>query len=109
MVTLALLLATLCPAQRLPAARFNGVETLGYKLDVLGTDVGSFEVRAAPPPYDERARATMQLSSRAKTNAFVSTNIARYETYATSLIGRDFTPLHYREDVDENDVHHGTE
>src|SRR5437868_12593732 len=109
MPMLALLLAALCPAQRLPAAKFTGAEALSYKLDVLGTDVGSFEVRSAAPPYDERGRAAMRLSSRAKTSAFVSTNIARFETFATALVGRDFASLHYREDVDENDVHHGTE
>jgi hypothetical protein len=109
MPILALLLAATCPSQRLPAAKFSGPEALSFKLDVLGTDVGSFEVRSAPPPYDERGRAAMQLSSRAKTNAFVSTNVARYETYATALVGHDFAPLHYREDVDENEVHHGTE
>ncbi len=106
---LAVLLASVCPSQRLPLAKFTGAEALSYRLDVLGADVGTFEIRAAPPPYDERSRAAMQLSSRAKTNAFVSTNVARFETYATALIARDFTPLHYREDVDENDVHHGTE
>jgi Protein of unknown function (DUF3108) len=106
---LAVLLAAFCPPQQLPAAKFTAGEVLLFRLDALGADVGTFEVRTEPPPLAERARATLQLSSRAKTSAFVSTNIGRYETYATALIGRDFATLHYREDVDENDVHHGVE
>jgi hypothetical protein len=106
---LGLLVAALCPPQQLPAARFAAGEVLSYKLDALGADVGSFEVRTEAPPPAERSRAAVQLSSRAKTNAFVATNIGRYDAYATSLIGRDFTPLHYREDSDENDLHRGIE
>jgi hypothetical protein len=106
---LALLLAAPCPPQRLPAADFAGREALQYKLDAMGADVGSFEIRAEPPPSGERPRAAVLLSSRAKTSAFVSTNLARFETYSTSLIAPDFSPLRYREDVDENDLHHGTE
>lgn len=106
---LALLLASPCPPQRLPAAEFTGRETLQYRLDALGADVGTFEIRAEPPPSAERPRAAALLSSRAKTNAFVSTNVARFETYSTSLVAADFSPLHYREDVDENELHHGTE
>ena len=106
---LAMVLAALCPPQQLPAARFAAGEVLLYKLDALGADVGTFEVRAESPPVAERPRAAIQLSSRVKTSAFVSTSLGRYESYATALIGRDFTPLHYREDLDENDVHRGTE
>jgi hypothetical protein len=106
---LALLLAALCPTQKLPVVRSTAPEVLLYRLDAMGTDVGSFEIRAEPPPAAERSRAALQLSSRAKTNAFVSTNLGRVETYATALIARDFTPLRYREDVDENDVHRGAE
>jgi hypothetical protein len=106
---LALLAAVLCPPQQLPAAKFAFGEVLLYKLDALGADVGTFEVRTEPPPSTERSRAAMQLSSRAKTSAFIATNLGRYDAYATALIARDFTPLHYREDVDENEVHRGTE
>ena len=109
MMVLALLFAALCPPQQLPAPRFAPGELLVYKLDALGADVGTFEVRSEPPPASERARALLQLSSRAKTSAFVATNVARYEAYATALIGKDFSSLHYREDLDENDVHRGTE
>jgi hypothetical protein len=105
-----LLAAAVCPPQHLPQAKFTSGETLRYRLDALGADVGTFEVRAEPPPPDkEKTGAVAQLSSRAKTNAFVSTNVARYEAFATALVAKDFTPLHYREDTDENDTHRGTE
>jgi hypothetical protein len=71
--------------------------------------VGTFEVRVESPPPAEKSRAVAQLSSRAKTNSFMATNIGRYEAYATTLIAPDFRPLRYREDVDENDLHRGTE
>jgi len=61
-----------------------------------------------PPPPGEKQHSAVQLSSRAKTNAFVATNIGRYDAYATA-VARDFTALHYREDLDENDQHKGTE
>src|SRR5215469_18711665 len=98
--------AAVCPPQKLPAARFALGETLAYKLDVLGADVGSFEVRTAAPPD---LRGAIELSSRARTSAFLSTNVARYEAYATALLGADFAPLRYREDVDEGETHRGTE
>ena len=106
---LALLLAALCPTQKLPAVRSTALEVLHYRLDALGADVGTFEIRAEPPLASERSRAALRLSSRAKTSAFVSTNLGRFETYATALVARDFTPLHYREDLDVNDVHRGVE
>jgi hypothetical protein len=109
MPMLALLLAALCPTQKVPALRSPAPEVLHYRLDALGADVGTFEIRAEPPTASERSHAALRLSSRAKTSAFISTNVGRFETYATALIARDFTPLHYREDVDEADVHRATE
>ena len=105
---IAALVAVLCPPQQLPPAKLAPGEVLTFKLDVVGTDVGTFEVRTEPTPSVEK-RAVVQLSSRAKTNAFMATNVGRYEVYATSLIAGDFTPLRYREDVDENEVHRGVE
>ncbi len=107
---LPLLLAAICPPQQLPAVRFQPGESLVYKLDVAGllTDIGTFEVRVESPPAVEK-RASVQLSARAKTKGFMATNVGRYDVYATALIARDLTPLRYREDVDENDVHHAAE
>jgi uncharacterized protein DUF3108 len=105
----ALLIAALCPPQQLPTAKFTAGEVLLYKLDAVGAEVGTFEVRVEAPPPAERLRAAAQLSSRAKTNAFMATNVGRYDAYATALIAHDFTPLRYREDVDENELHRGIE
>jgi len=105
---IAALVAVLCPPQQLPSAKLAPGEVLTFKLDVVGADVGTFEVRTEPPPSVEK-RAAIQLTSRAKTNAFMATNVGRYEVYATSLIAGDFTPVRYREDIDENEVHRGVE
>jgi hypothetical protein len=106
---LALLLAALCPPQQLPPAKLTQGDVLQYKLDVVGAEMGTFELRTEPPPPAERQRAAMQLSWRAKTNAFFSTNVGRLDAYGTVLIARDLKPLRYREDIDENSEHRGIE
>src|SRR4051812_7469675 len=108
MPLLALLLSAVCPPQTLQAARFSPGEILNYKIDVLGLDVGTFEVRSQLPPPAEK-RAVLELTSRAKTSAFVSTNAGNYEAFATALLAPDFAPLHYREDLDDGPVHRGVE
>ena len=109
---LALLLSAaptgVCPPQTLVAARFTPGEVLSYRIDVLGVDVGTFEVRAQPPPAGD-ARAALELTSRAKTSAFVSTNAGQYEAFATVLLASDFSPLRYREDVDDGPTHRAIE
>src|SRR5216684_4128773 len=97
-----------CPPQKLQAARFTPGEVLGFRIDVLGADMGTFEVSVRPPPAQEK-RAALELTFRARTSAFVSTNMGRYEAYATVLLTPDFSPLHYREDVDEGDTHRAAE
>ncbi|MCA1829613.1 MAG: DUF3108 domain-containing protein [Myxococcales bacterium] len=104
MLTLLLAAAAVCPPQKLQAARFTPGEILSYKLDAIGVDVGTFEVRVGmPPPTDKRA--ALALTSRAKTTAFVSTNVGRYDAFATALLAPDFSPLHYHEDLDEGETH----
>jgi hypothetical protein len=98
-----------CPPQKLASARFTPGEVLGFKLDALGADVGTFEIRVESAPASEKYRAAVQLVSRAKTSAFISTNVARYDAYAASLVGPDLVPLRYREDVDEGEVHKAIE
>jgi hypothetical protein len=106
---LALLLAqAACPPQKLQPVKFAAGEVLSFKIDVLGLDAGTFEVRTAPAPSSDK-EATLQLTSRARTSAFVSTNMGQYEGYAVSLVGRGFAPLHYREDVDEGSTHRAAE
>jgi len=101
-------LASVCPQQKLQAVRFAPGEVLSYRLDVLGADVGTFEVRTSKPARSDK-RAALELSSRAHTSAFVSTTMGRYDAYATALLAADFSPLRYREDVDDGPVHRGTE
>lgn len=108
LLLLAQVSAPACPPQKLLAARFTPGEVLSFRLDALGADVGTFEVRVEPPPAGDR-RAALQLSSRAKTSAFISTNVGRYEAFAVALLAPDLAPLHYREDVDEGDVHKAVE
>lgn len=103
-----LLAAAVCPPQKLQAARFTPGEVLSYRLDALGADVGTFEVSVHPPPASEK-QAALQLTSRARTSAFISTNVGRYEAYAFALLAPDFTPLRYHEDVDEGETHKATE
>ena len=100
--------APVCPPQKLQATRFAPGEILSFKLDALGADVGTFEIRTALPPSGRKG-AAFELSSRARTSAFISTNVARYEAYATALLSPDFAALSYREDVDEGDTLRGTE
>jgi len=106
---IALLVAAVCPPQQLPPARFTPGEVLQYKLDVVGADVGTVEVRTEPPPAAEKEPAVALLTVRAKASAFMSTNVGRYESFATALIARDLSPLRYREDVDDGNVHRGIE
>ncbi|MFL5311307.1 MAG: DUF3108 domain-containing protein [Myxococcales bacterium] len=109
---LALLLATPAhPCSPTPtpaavrAARFTPGEQLRYRLDVLGADVGTFEVSVEAPPSADRARAALVARSRAKTSAFVTTNLGRYEGFISTLLGPDLMPLHFREELDEGDKH----
>ena len=101
---LLLVAAPVCPPQKLQAARFAPGEVLSFRLDALGAEVGTFEVRVqAAPPGDKRA--ALELTSRAKTSAFVSTNVGRYDAFATALLSPDFSVLRYHEDVDEGALH----
>jgi len=87
------------------AARFAPGEQLRYRLDVLGADVGTFEVSVEAPQGADRGRAALVARSRAKTSAFVSTNLGRYEGFISTLLAPDLMPLHFREELDEGDKH----
>lgn len=107
MPVVTLLLAALgpvCPPQKLQSARFVPGEVLSFRLDALGAEVGTFEVRVQPAPPGDK-RAALELTSRAKTSAFVSTNVGRYDAFATALMAPDFSVLRYHEDVDEGPLH----
>jgi Protein of unknown function (DUF3108) len=109
---IALLLAAPAPACspiEVRAARFAPGELLRYRLDVLGTDVGTFEVALETPQGPDRGRASLVARSRAKTNAFVTTNLGRYEGFIRTLLGPDLMPIRFREELDEGDTHHAVE
>src|SRR5215470_15231710 len=81
------LIAAACNPVPAPAARFTPGEQLRYKLDVLGADVGTFEVALEAPQGADREHGSLVVRSRAKTSAFVSTNLGRYEVFVTTLLG----------------------
>src|SRR5712671_2097654 len=91
------------------ATRFAPGEQLRYRLDVLGADVGTFEVSVEGPQGADRGRAALVARSRAKTSAFVSTNLGRYEGFISTLLGPDLMPIHFREELDEGDTHRAVE
>jgi len=91
------------------ASRFALGEQLRYRLDVLGADVGTFEVALEAPQAADRGRASLVARSRAKTSAFVSTNLGRYEGFISTLLGPDLMPIHFREELDEGDKHRAVE
>jgi hypothetical protein len=88
-----------------PAVLFAPGEQLKFRLDLLGADVGTFDVSLEHPPASEKGGAALAVRSRARTSAFVATNMGRYEVFATSLLGKDLRPVSYREEVDEGPTH----
>src|SRR5438105_7381966 len=101
--------APACNPVPAPAVRFTPGEQLRYKLDVLGADVGTFEVTLEIPQGADRERATLMARSRAKTSAFVSTNLGRYEAFVSTLLHADLMPVRFREDLDEGENHRSLE
>jgi Protein of unknown function (DUF3108) len=95
-----------CPAGPPPSALVPPGEQLRFKLDVLGAEVGTFDAMAEATGATSGGRkAALELRGRAKTNAFVSTNLGEYYAVATALLAPDLTPLHYKEEIDEGQTH----
>lgn len=94
-----------CPEGRVRVPRYTLGQSFKYRLDLLGADVGTFEIAIEHPPAAEKDRASVLLRSKARTSAFVSTNMGRYEAFAEALLGPGLAPLHYREEIDEGDKH----
>jgi Protein of unknown function (DUF3108) len=98
-----------CTAVPAPAVQFAPGEQLKFRLDLLGADVGTFEVSLEHATGSEKETAPLAVRSRVRTNAFVATNMGRYEAFATSLLGKDLRPVNYREEVDEGSTHKSAE
>jgi hypothetical protein len=94
-----------CAAVPPPAFQFAPGEQLKFRLDLLGADVGTFDVSLEHPSASDKESAALAARARARTSAFVSTNMGRYEVFALSLLGKDLRPVSYREEVDEGPTH----
>ena len=57
----------------------------------------------------DRQRASLVARARAKTSAFVSTNLGRYEAFISTLLRPELMPVHFREELDEGDNHRSVE
>jgi uncharacterized protein DUF3108 len=93
-----------CAAVPPPAVQFSPGEQLKFRLDLLGADVGTFDLSLEHASASEKD-AALAVRSRARTSAFVATNLGRYDAFATSLLGKDLRPVSYREEVDEGPTH----
>lgn len=94
-----------CAASPLQPVHFTAGETLTFNIDALGADVGTADLTLEPAPPEARPRAAWAIRAHARTSAFVSTNVKRYDAFVTSLLTRDFAPLRYKEELDEGETH----
>src|SRR3954466_8744180 len=103
LATLAFLLAAAplppCAALPPPVVQFAPGEQLKFRLDLLGADVGTFDVSLERAPGQQGA--ALALHARARPRAFVATNVGRYGVSAVSLLGKDLRPVKSLEEVDE--------
>jgi hypothetical protein len=97
--------APLCAGVPARPPSFAPGESFKYRLDLLGADVGTFEIQIERPPAGAPKAAAVLLRSRARTSAFVSTNVARGEAFSQALVGEEMSPISYREEIDEGDDH----
>src|SRR3954469_3290655 len=94
-----------CAALPAPTVQFAPGEQLKFRLDLLGADVGTFDISLERASGSDKDAAELAIRSRARTSAFVTTNVGRYEAFATSLVGKDLQPVRYKEEVDEGSTH----
>ena len=99
--TLATPAAQVCPPAAPLARKFQPGESLVFKLDVFGADVGTFELWLDAPPPSAHARGGLLGHARAKISAFVAANAGRYEASATALLGRGLAPLTWQEEIED--------
>ena len=98
-----------CTANKLAPVELRGTEHLSYALDVLGAQLGTLELTLTSATGADRARGAMVLEARGKSSDLVTTNVKRIVGWSSTLVGKDGAPLHYREEIDEGDVHRAQE
>jgi len=99
----ALLQAGPC-VEPVPNARLAVGESLSYRLDIFGADVGSIELWLDTAPASAGPRGSVIGRGRAKTSAFVSANAGRFEASSTAVIGSGVVARKYREEVEDGPV-----
>lgn len=99
--------APLCPPLVLdPAVQFAPGESLKFKLDVFGADVGTMELTTEVPAREDRDQAVLQARGKTSTSAFLSSAAgANYAGRGVVLLGPNLTPLRWHEEVDDADNH----
>ena len=80
-------------------------ESLFYRLDIFGADVGTFELWLDQAPATAGPRGTVIGHGRARTSAFVSANAGRFEASSMAVVGPGVTARRYREEVEDGPVH----
>jgi len=98
-----------CAGPGLQPARIGTGERLLFRLDVLGAEIGTFEMRVQPSRGADRARGAVVVEARGKSSDLVSTNVRRIEGRSSALIAADGRAVRYREELDEGDVHRSQE
>ena len=100
---------SVCPQVSLDAHKFSPGERIVFHLDVFGADMGSMELWLDSPEREDRGKVALVAHARAKTSAFVNTNVGEYSTFTTARIGAGLAPISAREEVDESSTHWQTE
>ena len=98
-----------CPANALLPARVPTGEQLTFKLDVLGVELGTFEMTVARAPSADRSLGATLVQARGKTSDVVSSNARRVDGWSSALITADGEPVRYREEFDEGNTHRSQE
>ncbi len=88
-----------------PAYKPAAGESLSYRLDIYGVDVGTFELWLDAAPASAGPRGTVIGHGRAKTSAFVRANAGRFEASSMAIVGPGVTAHRYREVVEDGPVH----
>jgi hypothetical protein len=87
----------------------GGPEHLRFALDVLGAQVGTFEMDLKKAPAADRGRAALLIEARGKSSDLISSNVKRVDGWTQVLVSADGQPVRYREEMDEGETHRSQE